>query len=110
MTRVLVVEDSVPNRRLLQKLLSRMGCVTSAAEDGEECLRYFSQVPEGQPPPFDLVLMVRKTTRTHVRQQPAANRCDSALPALRSLVCASSLSLLPCPLPPFPSRRTTRCP
>lgn len=72
--RVLVVEDSAPNRRLLQKLLTRMGCVTSAAENGEECLRYFDNAPAaGLPPshpqqqhqPFDLVLMVSNRSLAH---------------------------------------------
>lgn len=72
--RVLVVEDSAPNRRLLQKLLTRMGCVTSAAENGEECLRYFdnaaaaelspSQQQYQQHQPFDLVLMVSNRSIT----------------------------------------------
>jgi CheY-like chemotaxis protein len=69
--RVLVVEDSVPNRKLLCALLTRLHCKVMSAENGQVCvdmvlphIAHPSLVPPSQPylplpPPdlFDIVLM-----------------------------------------------------
>jgi signal transduction histidine kinase/ActR/RegA family two-component response regulator len=49
--RVLVVEDNVVNRKLVQRMLEKLGCTVSMTEDGAEAI----QVAERQE--FDLVLM-----------------------------------------------------
>ena len=79
--RVLVVEDSAPNRKLLCALLTRLRCAVTAVENGQLCvdlMRPHFDVPDdaaatGQvnwaaandkspppPVPFDIVLMVRQ--------------------------------------------------
>ena len=40
-SRVLVVEDSAPNRKLLQSLLVHMGCKSFGVENGQECVDLF---------------------------------------------------------------------
>jgi CheY-like chemotaxis protein len=49
--RVLVVEDNVVNRKLVQRMLEKLGCAVKLAEDGAQAL----EVAAGQE--FDLVLM-----------------------------------------------------
>ena len=50
--RVLVVEDSAPNRKLLCALLTRLGCVATPAEHGQHCVDllrpFFTRPAEGQ--------------------------------------------------------------
>jgi len=73
--RVLVVEDNAVNRKLVQRMLEKLGCVVEVAEDGEQAL----EVAAGQE--FDLVLMDwqmpgmdgLETTR-HLKQLWAADR------------------------------------
>ena len=63
--RVLVVEDSVPNRKLLCMLLKRLHCSVESCENGRECLdliapnwaRHDEAAIVQSPPLFDLVLM-----------------------------------------------------
>ena len=49
--RILVVEDNAVNQRVAVALLSRLGCVTEVAFNGQEALSVLARVP------FDLVLM-----------------------------------------------------
>lgn len=51
--RVLIAEDSKPNRKLLTKTLHKMGCTVTVCRDGQEAAQHFEK-PEGR---FDLVLM-----------------------------------------------------
>ena len=48
---MLVVEDNVVNRKLVQRMLEKLGCVVSLAEDGAKALEMAAQQE------FDLVLM-----------------------------------------------------
>ncbi|HKG26654.1 MAG TPA: response regulator [Thermomicrobiales bacterium] len=52
--RVLVVDDSVLNRRLLQRALGTEGYDAMLAEDGEQALNVLRS---SVPPPFDIVLL-----------------------------------------------------
>ena len=87
--RVLVVEDSLPNRKLLVSLLGRLKCVAQGVEDGQQCVDLFKPfmeegttnndaaiaareraISEGKPIgndaqqyPFDIILMVRRMRR-----------------------------------------------
>ena len=69
--RVLVVEDSAPNRKLLCALLSRLRCAVTAVENGQLCVDlmrpHFHAPPAAAataaPLPFDIVLMVSATGR-----------------------------------------------
>lgn len=91
--RVLVVEDSLPNRKLLVSLLTRLKCIAHGAEDGQQCIDLFRDwmtqtEPENRPAmraattqqanntsinspranaqyPFDIILMVSRHARTH---------------------------------------------
>jgi CheY-like chemotaxis protein len=46
-----VVEDSMPNRKLLCMLLKRFQCVVTAVEDGQQCVNICQERT------FDLILM-----------------------------------------------------
>jgi signal transduction histidine kinase/CheY-like chemotaxis protein len=48
-TRVLVVEDSAPNRKLLMSLLTHMGCKSFGVENGQECVELFKDVMTSSP-------------------------------------------------------------
>jgi len=66
--RVLVVEDSAPNRKLLCALLTRLRCTVTAVENGQLCVDlmrpHFNTPPDAAAPlPFDIVLMVSATGR-----------------------------------------------
>jgi CheY-like chemotaxis protein len=56
--RVLVVEDSPPNRKLLLSLLRLLRVDPVGAENGQVCVDLFADtVAHGAPMPFDLVLI-----------------------------------------------------
>ena len=55
--RVLVVDDDVINRRVLQRGLGQLGYVTEAAEDGSVALERVLAATAGGAPPLDLVLL-----------------------------------------------------
>jgi CheY-like chemotaxis protein len=46
--RVLVVEDSHPNRKLLMSLLTHMGCHAAGVENGQECIDLFKVRKRGE--------------------------------------------------------------
>jgi len=48
-SRVLVVEDSQPNRKLLMSLLTHMGCKSFGVENGQECVDLFKEVMTSSP-------------------------------------------------------------
>lgn len=62
-SRVLVVEDSVPNRKLLQSLLVHMGCKSFGVENGQECVDLFK---------------VSRNMNSDGRERPQAQRALSA--------------------------------
>ena len=60
--RVLVAEDSLPNRRLLIKLLQSMQCEAVGVEDGHQCCDRILSVHDSDgaaaaAPPFDCIIM-----------------------------------------------------
>jgi CheY-like chemotaxis protein len=92
--RVLVVEDSAPNRKLLCALLTRLRCAVTAVENGQLCVDLMrphfatNSAAPGQvnlaaaddkspppPVPFDIVLMVRLA------------RSQQALPVRAQSIC-----------------------
>jgi CheY-like chemotaxis protein len=55
---VLVVEDSIPSRKLLCRLLSNLGCRCTPAGNGIECLeKIHKNLHNNNQPPFDFILM-----------------------------------------------------
>lgn len=54
--RILVVDDVEPNRRLIDFLLKKVGCIVETVTDGQEALDAIAAAETGQHP-FDIVLM-----------------------------------------------------
>lgn len=97
--RVLVVEDSAPNRKLLCNLLKILQCDVVGAEHGQAAVDLFADCiadPTTHPVPFDIILMV----------SPAARAANAACPSA-CLFCVLTFASPACL---FLLRRTVRCP
>ncbi len=55
--RILVVEDSEPNRKLLLIKLKRLGFIAEGAENGKLAVEIFEKTSNDEMPKFDLILM-----------------------------------------------------
>lgn len=72
---VLIVEDNLVNQKLLEKHLTRAGCVTACANHGQEAIEYIerSRWSRADGPRLDCVLM-----DIEVRRIPPATACAVA--------------------------------
>ena len=91
--RVLIVDDSEPNRRLPALILGQIGCVVVEAEDGAAALAHLATST------FDCVLLDLNLPDMHGRDVCAALRAHSAGAGLRIVAYSSQEELLACGLP-----------
>lgn len=82
---VLVVDDDLLTRKLMSRLLTKLGCKVSTAENGQVALdEILPRTAGGDPPPFDIVFLDNQVsgldlpplTRAHLCISPGS-RCRS---------------------------------
>ena len=77
--RFLIVDDAGSSRKIVNKMLTRMGHICAEADDGDTCLKMMGS--DVSVPPYDVILM------------------DNTMPRMSGLVTTNSLRRLGCTLP-----------
>ncbi len=90
--RVLIVDDSTTNRKLLGRLLASWGCGYEEAEDGETALeRIRESIGEGRP--FDLALVDLQMPRMDGEQLARSVKADTSMRGLDLILLTSITGL-----------------